>query len=408
MYLSEQVINLLLFYTTTSNIVFFLHDSSGNYIASFPEIDPTQHNYYANTDFYKILINESIRNNYPHVYSGHAADNWSCIPIVSVDDQIMYLIIGPVYTTPISERTIIDLHTSGVISDQGRDLLIKYHEHLPVMSYSEYLKIIKQIHFVFSGELLDLDKFGLAIHPDVKQVAEKVIIAQKQLLLDENIIHDTYTFERKMLNLIKEGNIPALERLLQSGPVGSEGLLSRDNPIRQSKNLAIVSVTLVTRAAIEGGMNPDLALTLSDLYIQQIEEINDPSKIITIQQELVFEFAKRVCDLKQKGASKFVQDCLSYIQKNIYSDIQADDIADFIGMSTNYVSQKFKQELGESISSYVKRAKIDEARSLLQYGDLSLTDISERLGFSSQSFFTSVFRKQTGLTPRQFREQAKC
>src|SRR5690554_4667179 len=98
MYLSEQVINLLLFYTTTSNIVFFLHDSSGNYIASFPEIDPTQHNYYANTDFYKILINESIRNNYPHVYSGHAADNWSCIPIVSVDDQIMYLIIGPVYT----------------------------------------------------------------------------------------------------------------------------------------------------------------------------------------------------------------------------------------------------------------------------------------------------------------------
>ncbi|MDN5315122.1 MAG: hypothetical protein PWP10_3872 [Clostridiales bacterium] len=405
MILSEHLTNLIMYYVDTSGIVFFLHDSAGNFVESYPKINQTQHNYYANTDFYSVLINQSIKSNYPHVYSGNAADNWSCVPIWTQDRQNMYLIVGPVYTSPISERTIMELHNEGVISDQGRELLLKYREQLPVMHYSEYLKIIRQLHYVISGELLDLNKFGLAIHPEIKKTAEKVVIAQKQLLLDDNIVHDTYNFERRMMSLIQEGNIPALERLLQSGPTGSEGLLSRDNPIRQSKNLAIVSVTLVTRAAIEGGLNPDLALTLSDLFIQQIEEINDASKIITLQQELIFEFTKRVSDLKQRSTSKFVQDCTNYIQKNIYSDIQAEDIAEHIGMSTNYTSQKFKQELGESINNYVKRAKIDEARALLQYSDLSLTEISERLGFSSQSFFTSVFKKQTGMTPRQFREQ---
>ena len=189
-------------------------------VESYPKISQAQHNYYANTDFYSVLINQSIKSNYPHVYSGNAADNWSCFPIYTQDRQHMYLIVGPVYTAPVSERTIMELHNEGVISDQGRELLLKYREQLPVMHYSEYLKIIRQLHFVISGELLDLNKFGLSIHPEIKMAAEKVVIAQKQLLLDENNVHDTYNFERRMMSLIQEGNIPALERLLQSGPIG--------------------------------------------------------------------------------------------------------------------------------------------------------------------------------------------
>ena len=66
--------------------------------------------------------------------------------------------------------------------------------------------------------------------------------------------------------------------------------------------------------------------------------------------------------------------------------------------------KKFKKELGFNISSYIMRRKLEEAKSLLTYSDKTVSEISEYLCFSSQSYFQNVFKAKYGMTPKKFRD----
>ena len=69
--------------------------------------------------------------------------------------------------------------------------------------------------------------------------------------------------------------------------------------------------------------------------------------------------------------------------------------------------RRFKEELGIHIGAFITRCKLEEAKSLLTYSDKSLSEISNYLCFSSQSYFQNVFKKKFGITPLQYRRQGQ-
>ena len=81
-----------------------------------------------------------------------------------------------------------------------------------------------------------------------------------------------------------------------------------------------------------------------------------------------------------------------------------EDVAHEVGLSRVYFSNKFSKELGFSVGSFIRRCKLEEARSLLLYTDKSIAHISSYLGYSSQSHFQNLFREQFGMTPKQCRQ----
>lgn len=76
-------------------------------------------------------------------------------------------------------------------------------------------------------------------------------------------------------------------------------------------------------------------------------------------------------------------------------------------MNPSYLSTLFKKEVGMSISEYVQSAKVNEAKNLLSYTSHSMSDISSLLNFYDQSHFIRVFKKYTGVTPKQFKNEVK-
>jgi AraC-like DNA-binding protein len=78
-------------------------------------------------------------------------------------------------------------------------------------------------------------------------------------------------------------------------------------------------------------------------------------------------------------------------------------LAEEVNLSPKYLSDLFRRETGQTVLSYIQEQKIREAKFLLRHTEDSLGEISHRLNFSSQSYFTAVFRKTTNLTPRQYR-----
>ncbi|GIP10044.1 response regulator [Paenibacillus macerans] len=96
-------------------------------------------------------------------------------------------------------------------------------------------------------------------------------------------------------------------------------------------------------------------------------------------------------------------DIVKYIEQNYQSDLSLQDIASHFYVSREYVSRKFKQDYGINFSDYLGKYRIDKAKLLMLNPHLKLQDIAEMVGFHDVKYFSKVFKKQVGQSPREYR-----
>lgn len=227
---------------------------------------------------------------------------------------------------------------------------------------------------------------------------------------ENNVHHNPYDQEMREFGSIENGDLIQLEKSLQEDYDGTIGTLAKD-PLRNLKNLGIVLVTLASRAAIRGGLSPEISFSLSDSYIQQIEECKDLALVASLAHKAEFQYAEMVHEIKekQKGILKKqknprINKCKDFIFSHLHDRITLEDLAAEADCNPNYLSQLFKECEGISISGYILQEKINRAKNLLIYSDYSYIEIATYLGFSSQSHLGTQFKKHTGYTLRQYRE----
>ena len=208
-----------------------------------------------------------------------------------------------------------------------------------------------------------------------------------------------------IMNIVRKGDTAALREWLKAAPAVNGGILANEQ-LRQLKNTFIVTATQASRAAIRGGVDTDDAFSLSDAFIQKCELLNAPDQIINLQYHMVLEFTRRVERIRMgKRPSKLAIDVANYIQHHLSEPITAEDIAKELYLSRPYLSRKFIEETGMSLTDFILKEKTEEAKRLLRYSDKSLTAISNYLGFSSQSHFSRVFKKYASCTPGEYRDK---
>ena len=174
--------------------------------------------------------------------------------------------------------------------------------------------------------------------------------------------------------------------------------------LRQVKNLFVVTATLVSRAAIRGGMDPNEALTLSDLYIQQCETATDLDYITNLNYRLVMDYAERMQHLRYGNSlSRLVIEVNNYVRHHLSEPITVENLAKSLCRGRSRLSTDFKKETGENLSEFILKQKIEESKKLLRYTDKHSVEIALYLGFSSQSHFLRTFKKYVSLTPNEYR-----
>lgn len=274
----------------------------------------------------------------------------------------------------------------------------------PTFSEMEFIRIVRYINYMINNSILDETDFIIEACNNKKII----MTSDDDEIFYEKGNHNPYHFEEYLLKCIEQGETEKLESFLKKNYTGVTGQLVKNktiNPLRQIKNVFICACTIATRAAIKGGLNSELACSLSDYYIQNIEEFYDVNQVGRMVNVMFCDFATRVSkSIKFETNSKLINDCLSYINAHIRESIDSQTIANLLGVSKNHLLKKFKEETKTSFVEFVNNAKISEAKLLLQYSDLSIVEISEYLSFSSQSFFTSIFKSIEGITPKKFRD----
>jgi len=215
--------------------------------------------------------------------------------------------------------------------------------------------------------------------------------------------HNSYEQELREQECIRKGDLEGLYLSIQELEQDKVGVLANE-PVRSLKNVAIAVITLACRSAIKGGLSPETAYTMCDVYIQQIEEQTEWVRVGTLLRKSEVEFCLAVRENRGSASTNaIVRRCRDIVSRRINTKITLKELAEELNINADYLSQLFSREEGITLSEYISRERIWVASNELIFTDRPFDDIAASLCFASQSHFGRVFKKWTGITPGQYR-----
>ncbi len=217
--------------------------------------------------------------------------------------------------------------------------------------------------------------------------------------------HLPYERELQFYEAVKEGDIDLLKQIMIPLDNFQLGVLS-NNPLRNIQYHLTIAIAFITRFCIEGGMDVETAYTLSDVNIRKLDRCTSTKDVTLLHHDIVFDYAHRMKKLHTKRTiSISVTQCIDYIYNHLHDAITIDALAQHTGKNATYLCGLFKKEMNMTIGSYILKKRIEVSENMLKYSDYSATDICNYLSFNSHSHFITVFKKHTGLTPKEYRKR---
>ncbi|WP_353947830.1 AraC family transcriptional regulator [Sporolactobacillus sp. Y61] len=222
----------------------------------------------------------------------------------------------------------------------------------------------------------------------------------------EYFMHPPYVIEKRLFNSIIAANCESAVTCLDKINTLERAVLAEE-PVRSLKNSLICSCTLMTRAAIEGGMPPEVAFNLSDAYIQEIERKEKMTDLSLLEYTMLEGFIRKLKEARRSSRhySHAVHLAIEYIQENSLQDFSLENLASHVYLNPAYLSHLFKKEVGTSITDFINRVKTRESVYFLLHTNNSISEVALLFHFCNQSYYTTVFKKYFGMTPSQFRKQ---
>ena len=399
----DSILKLCKMISGSFQVLISFYDTDGNIAIQPNKLNHGIMKHYINST--KHVVEQCREKKEIQISINEAAITWIGIPVNEGDLFLGNLIIGPFYSYEMSDKTLMDEIEKMDMSDAEKTLYMSERNSIPYYPYQEYVKMIRLSYLYLYDKEIDENSFC---------IIGKTLMQNNPSIYDEAMSgstdveeHGSYQYERYIWECIRMGDADKINELLYSNTKIKMGTLCVGNDLRNMKNLLIVGIALASRAAMDGGLNSEIAYSLADVFIRQIESMNRLSDYES-STKMFLEFAYRVKEVsKIRSYSPNVNQCCEYIKSHTTDNISVAQIADHLGISNTYLSRIFKQETGLSVVDYIKKVKIKEAKFLLKYTNLTLVEISEKLAYSSQSHFNTVFKEAMSITPKQYRDKVK-
>lgn len=224
-------------------------------------------------------------------------------------------------------------------------------------------------------------------------------------LSEEEKKHHTYADEQAFHRLIREGDVEGILDYYDHFPREMAGQMAI-TPIKQQEYFTVLGISLLVRAAIDAGLDPYEGYNLNDIYLQKTsmaESVSEYESILRESIRAVTEKLKRHRSVHTK--SIHVKKAREYVSKHISKRFTLADVAKYVGISPSRLSVLFSETEHQTLRDYILEQRINTAKEMLRYSDYPISSIANYLCFSSHSHFSDVFKKKTGMTPAQFREE---
>ena len=349
------------------------------------------------------ILEHAAKSDVPMIVSDSIGLMWGVVEKKTgkPEDVGDFYILGPILNKELSTQMLEELLAPFDLSLPNKWGLICNLSVLPCISTVIFFQQVIMLHYYANGQKVQISvfdyytprqEFSISGTPEVR----------------EDIPHATLLTEKKLLDMVRTGNLEYHTALAEAGAASPGIRVKSSDPIQQAKYSVVAFITLCTRAAIEGGLSSEIAYTLSDTYTQSVDNAQTISQVAAVSHTMYDDFIHRVNRSRNSnGVFRPVQACCDYIDNHPMAEFSVDDLAAKAGYTTYYFSRVFKKETGKTIKEYIRDARIHQSKILLSTTNLSIQEISEQLHFCSQSYFAGQFQKVEGIAPADYRNKYK-
>ncbi|HIS75375.1 MAG TPA: AraC family transcriptional regulator [Candidatus Merdivicinus excrementipullorum] len=299
----------------------------------------------------------------------------------------------------------------------GPVIMGNYQDTLQELPCKEMASEISNLPVVTPRQMTDLSEILAAVTFSISGIphskAGSFVYEQERLL---NSIYDvkekyvtsggetTYPIEsEKKLQALIRGRDKAGSRELLNQLLGEIFFFSNFN-LEEIKARVLELLVLISRASIDAGADVQEIFGFNNEYLQKIESFQSIDELSVWLTGIMHRFIDYTFDFSRIKHIDAVYKTMEYVRANYDKKLSLDEIAKNAFLSKAYLSSIFKEEIGESLTNYINRVRIEKSRVLLLDKEISLIDIANLCGFEDQSYFTRVFKKIVGISPKKYRD----
>lgn len=191
---------------------------------------------------------------------------------------------------------------------------------------------------------------------------------------------------------------------------------------RQEVDAAVDQIEQEVRRTphVRGSEIHDLVLSAGRMFLQRPEiqgrerllsayeaacrQASRAERLFAVLRDMLSEQLALIAEQQRSGATRPIRVARQYVQQHYHEPITLEQVCEAAGFSASYFSAMFKKETGEGFVKYLTRVRIEHAKELLQQTNLPVTDICSRVGYNDLKHFTQTFKKETSLSPGQYRK----
>lgn len=293
------------------------------------------------------------------------------------------------------------------------DVKSNYHSAYTLLeeirqSVEKYLKITITLG---NGNICNtLQKINESYKSAVTALDYKLIIGDNRVIYigdiepqaTYNLIYDDIK-ERNLINSIKFGTkkdvLKAVEALFHEIGVYTVSL-------KECQLYLLEILASVAKLSRSFQLDTDDIIKIDHNLFIEIFSFNTIYDIKNRIKEICLNVMEGIHSKRKTNTEKIMEQAKSYIDKNYGDyDLTIQKISNYLHISPSYFSMIFKKEAGETFLNYLIGIRIKAAKELMQNPDLKIFEIAERVGYPDLNYFSYFFKKNTGLSPREYRNK---
>jgi AraC-like DNA-binding protein len=284
--------------------------------------------------------------------------------------------------------------------------LYEYYASIPVLKNTSSLFIMLE---TFCERVFERSSFAVVDLTSEKRTPASLLnVSPSDSGFDDHlakmkVLEKRYEFENTMIRSVMLGR-QLTDRALLPDFATLHFESRSSSPIRSAKNYCIILNTLLRKSAEAGGVHPVYLDRISSDFAKKIEDLSVLSVCPMLMNEMLSAYCKLVQKHSIKKYSHPVQKAIMLIDYDLSAPLTLSTIATAQGLSEGYLAKVFKKETGKTVCEYVRDKRMKHAEHLLSTTRLQIQTIALHCGFVDLQYFSRLFKRHVGKTPKEYRQ----
>lgn len=355
---------------------------------------------------YAQQLNQYIRNcNEATVY--HYTDMFQCnYTCANLPEDGEYLILGPFLYEKICGSRFDDLFQTLKLPEKVRIPLQNYYFGVTFLPHQT---IYENLVVLIADRIYGKNQYSIK-YENADSVDDWYHFYNNYLRIPDKpfnnirFIEERYDQENAIIRAIRAGN--EADALEQSGKLISMLPQRMTNALRDMKDYSITLNTLLRKGTEQAGVHPIHIDSLSNGHVKQIEQLTNVEQCRLFQRKMIRGYCRLVKEYNLQDYALPIRKAITYISTDLTADLSLKSLAEQLNVNASYLSSLFKKEMGIPLTEYVNTCRITHAQILLLSTDLPTKSIALRCGISDMYYFSRMFKRITGVTPKVYRDKA--